>query len=157
MQSNKTLQLTIDAAELGRYASSTTHMAKRLRYHDHVDPDYQQWGRTYRSFPGVEECVRLILARKTKGSMADIIHHELAENAGEHLAEMIDSFNDHAPGDVALYMMMALETAALPDSVEFLSGVLRGGDKIFATYAKRALVAIDTKESRTVLFNATDA
>ncbi len=48
-------------------------------------------------------------------------------------------------------------TAALPRSVNFLSGILRDRDERFVSYARRALVAIDTKESRTALFKATDA
>lgn len=131
-------------------------MGQRNRYHDHIDPEYQRWGRTYRKFPGVDECARLILDRKATGAWADIVHFELAENANDHLDEIIDAFHDHTSDDVAVYMLMALEMAALPESVEFLAEVLRGGDARFASYAKRALTAIDTKESRRALFNATD-
>ncbi|MCP4784401.1 MAG: hypothetical protein GY878_12695 [Fuerstiella sp.] len=132
-------------------------MGKRDRYRDHVDPEYQRWGRTYRTFPGVDECARLILDRKATGAWADIVHFELAENASDHLADMIDAFRNHTSDDVAVYILMALETAALPESVEFLSDVLCSGDARFTSYAKRALTAIDTRESRRALFNATDA
>ena len=132
-------------------------MGKRDRYRDHVDPEYQRWGRTYRTFPGVDECARLILDRKATGAWADIVHFELAENASDHLADMIDAFRNHTSDGVAVYILMALETAALPESVEFLSDVLCSGDARFTSYAKRALTAIDTRESRRALFNATDA
>ena len=132
-------------------------MGKRDRYRDHVDPEYQRWGRTYRTFPGVDECARLILDRKATGAWADIVHFELAENASDHLADMIDAFRNHTSDDVAVYILMALETAALPESVEFLSDVLCSGDARFTSYAKRALTAIDTRESRRALVNATDA
>ncbi len=132
-------------------------MGKRIRYHDHVDPEYQRWGRTYRTFPGVDECARLVLDRKATGAWADIVHFELAENADDHIDEIVNAFHNHTSDDVALYMLMALETAALPESVGFLSDILRDGDARFTLYAKRALTAIDTKESRTALFNATNA
>ena len=132
-------------------------MRKRDLYRDHVDPEYQRWGRTYKTFPGVDECVRLILEGKATGAWADIFHFELAHNANEYLNQIIDTFHSHTSEDVAVYMLMALETAALPESVDFLSTVLVSGDPRFTTYAKRALTAIDTRESRTALFNATDA
>lgn len=132
-------------------------MGKRDRYRDHVDPEYRRWGRTYHSFPGVDECARLIVDRKVTGAWADIIAYELAENARNHYEELIDAFRRHEPDDVALYVMMALEMAVLPGSVDFLAGVLRNGNATFRPYAERALKAIDTKESRTALFNATVA
>ncbi len=132
-------------------------MGKQDRYRDHVDPEYRRWGRTYRSFPGVDECARLILDRRAIGAWADIVTFELAENASDHLNEIIDTFRRHESDDVATYMLMALELAALPASVDFLSSVLQDGNATFTPYAQRALKAIDTKESRTALFNASDA
>lgn len=132
-------------------------MGKRDRYRDHVDPEYRRWGRTYRSFPGVDECARLILDRKATGAWGDIVAYELAENAHDHLNALIKAFHDLESDDVAIYVLMALEMAALPASVEFLSGVLRDGNVTFMPYAERALKAIDTKESRTALFNAMNA
>ncbi len=131
-------------------------MGKRDRYYDHVDPEYQRWSRTYRSFPGVDECVRLILNGKATGAWADIVVFEIAENASENLAGMIDIFRDHESDDVAVFILNALELAALPVSVPFLSDVLRERKAKFVPYAKRGLTAINTKESRTALFNATD-
>jgi hypothetical protein len=132
-------------------------MTNRDRYRDHVDPEYRRWGRTYRTFPGVEECARLIRDRKATGAWADIVAFELAYNASDHLNELISAFRDHESDDVALYVLMALELAALPASVEFLSSVLRNGNVKFMPYAQRALRAIDTKEARTALFNAMGA
>ncbi len=132
-------------------------MGKRVRFRDHVDPEYRRWGRTYRSFPGVDECARLILDGKATGAWADIVALELAENANDHLNELIDAFHDRKSDDIAIFVLMALEIAALPASVDFLSGVLRDGNATFIPYAERALQAIDTKESRTALCNAMNA
>jgi hypothetical protein len=132
-------------------------MGKRDPYRDHVDPEYRRWGRTYRSFPGVDECARLVRERKATGAWADIVAFELAENASDCLDELIDAFRVHESDDFALYVLMALEMAALPSSVDFLSAVLRDGNVTYMPYAERALNAIDTKESRTALFNAINA
>ena len=126
-------------------------MGKRDRYRDHPDPEYQGWGRTYRSFPGVAECARLILQHKATGAWADIVVHELAANARDNLAELIQAFHEHASDRFGIYVMMALEIAALPESVEFLSSVLQRGDARFVPYARRALQAIDTQKSRSEL------
>src|SRR5690606_22795851 len=139
--------------DAGRFAYRELPMGRR--YHDHVDPEVRRWGRTYRTFPGVAECVRLIVNRKAIGAWAELIVYELAENAKNHYHELIDAFRSHESNDVARYVMMALEIAALPESVDFLAGVLRDGNATFRPYAGRALKAIDTKESRTALFNAT--
>lgn len=129
------------------------------RYRTHVDPEYQRWGRKYPQFPGVAECVRLIQSGKATGAWADIVVQELAENAATCFTELQDLFfknasNETAQGDVAMFVMMALEIARLPDSVEFLSAVLREGSVRFQSYAYRTLQAIDTRESRLALFNA---
>lgn len=128
-------------------------MANRNRYLDHDDPQYQRWGRAYRKFSGVAERTRLILNGQATGAWADIVHFDLAENADQYLDEIIVTFNQHLSNDVAVYMVMALETAAIPRSAEFLSDLLRNGDERVEQYARRALIAINTRESRTALFN----
>jgi hypothetical protein len=67
---------------------------------------------------------------------------------------LIDTFRNDSKGSVRLYVMMALETAKLPESVPFLSEVLQSGDPNFTPYVKRALQAINTKGARTALWNA---
>ncbi len=132
-------------------------MGKRSQYRDHIDPEVRRWGRKYPRFPGVAECARLIRARKAKGTWADIIAGELAQNASLCLPELIDTFHTDSNEAVRLYVMMALETAKLPESVPFLAEVLQGGDPIFIPYAERALRTINTKEARTVLWKASQS
>lgn len=132
-------------------------MTNRDRYRDHVDPEYRRWRRKYRRFPGVAECVRLIRDRKATRAWADIVAFELADNAIDHLNELIRAFRDHESDEVGLFVLMALEMAALPASVEFLSSVLRDGNVRFVPQARRALQAIDTRESRVALLNASEA
>ena len=129
-------------------------MDRRARYRDHVDPEYQHWGRRYARFPGVAECARLIRAGKARGAWADIIVLELSENAAACLTEMIQTFRNETSGDVRIYIMMALEIARVPASVPFLAEVLREADPSYIPYAERALRGIDTTEARTALRNA---
>lgn len=130
-------------------------MGKRNRYRDHIDPEHQRWGRAYPRFPGVAECARLIRDDKARGSWADIIAQELAENASECLAELIETFRTDPSESVRLYVMMALDIALLPESVPFLAQVLHEGNPLFTPYALRALDGIDTRESRTALWQVT--
>jgi hypothetical protein len=127
-------------------------MGKRNRYRDHIDPEYQRWGRKYPRFPGVAECARLIQAGKARGSWADIIVYELAENAAYCLPELIETFRKDPA--FRLYVMMVLDIARVPESVPFLAEVLHEGNPRFTPFAERALKGIDTPESRTVLWKA---
>jgi hypothetical protein len=129
-------------------------MSKSNKYLKSIDPEERRWGRKYPRFPGVAEYARLIRARKAKGTWADIISHELAENATACLDEMIEVYRTGASDDVRLYLMMALDIARVPASVPFLAEVLHQGNSMFTSYAKRALAGIDTTESRAVLWKA---
>jgi hypothetical protein len=139
-------------------------MAKKVSRHDPVytgdpsgrypDPEFVRWRRTYRRFPGVDECARLIRAGKARGTWAEIIVHELANNAKNCLPELIDTFRNDPREDVRLYVMMALDIAWIPESVPFLAEVLSGGDPLFTPYAERALQSINTREARTALWKA---
>jgi hypothetical protein len=130
-------------------------VVERFNYREHIDPEYQRWGRKYPRFPGVAECVRLIRAGKARGAWADIIAEELADHAPDSFNELVETFRSDPSDSVRLYVMMALEMAALPEAVPFLVEVLREGGAEFAPYAERALRAIDTPESRTALWHAT--
>jgi hypothetical protein len=132
-------------------------MGKRAQFQDHVDPEYRRWAKDYPRFPGVGECVRLICAHKAKGSWADIIAHELADNAVECSPELISAYRNATTDDVRLYVMMALDIARAPETVPFLSNVLLEGDANDAAYAERTLRGIGTREARSALWDAKHA
>ena len=129
-------------------------MGQRARFHDHLDPAYQEWGRKYPRFPGVAECVRLIHEHKARGVVTDIIVFELAEHAASCLPDLIQAFRDNPSGDVRMFLLMALEIARVPESVEFFAEILRDRDPQYQPYALRALKGIGTRESRTMLWQA---
>ena|SRR5579871_2683244 len=129
-------------------------MGKRTRYRDDMDPECQRWGRKYPRFPGVAECVRLIRAGKARGTWADIIALELAEHAADCLPDLIETFRTDESENVRLYVLMALESAKLPESVPFLAAVLQDGNPRLAPYAERALRNINTSEARAILWKA---
>jgi hypothetical protein len=101
--------------------------------------------------------VRLIRAGKARRAWADIIAEQLARNARDNLAELVEAFRSDRTARVRLFVLMALETAALPEAVPFLAEVLRGGDPALTPYAERGLRAIGTREARTALWNETHA
>lgn len=123
-------------------------MRTPTQYTNHIDPEYRRWGRKYTRFPGVPECARLIQTGEATGAWADIIVGELAENAASNIDDFERLLRDGSRGDTALFVLMALEEARLPESVGLLSSVLDNGDSQCRDYALRALRAIDTKESR---------
>ena len=124
------------------------------RFRDHIDPEYQRWGRKYPRFPGVAECMRLIRAGKARGAWAEIIAAELAQHAKLCLPELIETFHNDATERVRLFIMMALEVAQLPETIGFFADMLRQGDPLFTPYAERAQRAINTPEARAALWNA---
>ena len=128
---------------------------KRVDVKKLTDPEHRRWAQKYPRFPGVAECVRLIRARKARGSWADIIAQELALNAHLNLPEMIELFRTDKHHGVRQYMMMALEMAQLPESVPFFVEILQERKPEFLPYAERALRAINTPEARSALWKAT--
>ncbi len=123
-------------------------MLERPSYRDHIDPEYRRWGRKHPRSPGIAECLRLIRDREARGTWADIIVNELARNAHDGLAELLEAFRSDAR--VRHYVMMAIEIAAVPESVPFLADVLREGDPAFVPYAE-GLRQIGTAEARAAL------
>ncbi len=128
-------------------------MQKDGPFRDHPDPEYQRWHRTYPRFPGVPECVQLILARMTRGTWDDIIVQQLADNAGDCLSDLVGAYRSDPGGDIRLFVMMALDLARPPEAVGFLAEVLRSRDPRYHTYARRALEGIGTLEARTALWD----
>jgi hypothetical protein len=94
-------------------------MGKRTRDRDQIDPEYQRWLRKYPRFPGVAECVRLIREGKARGTWADVIAHELADNVAGCLSELIEAYRADSNERVRLYVLMALEIAKPTEAVPF--------------------------------------
>ena len=132
-------------------------MTKRFRmYRDSPDPEERRWGQTYPRFPGVAECVRLIHSGKARGVWIDIIAWELTDHAKECFDELVRAFREEKPlaSTAAFVILEAIEVAKLPEAIPFWSEVLAEGHPEFGRYARRALKAINSRESRTVLWKA---
>src|SRR5262249_28069693 len=83
---------------------------------------------------------------KARGVITEIIVFELAEYAASCLPDLIQAFRENPSGDVRMFVLMALEIALLPESVEFFGEVLRDGEPQHQPYALRALKGIDTRD-----------
>jgi hypothetical protein len=127
-------------------------MDGRVNYREHIDPEYRRWGRKYPRFPGVVECLRLVRDGKATGAWADIVVDELAHHASDCYTELVESFRSEANNRVRVFVLMALEIAALPESVSFLVEILKAGNPHFVPHAERGLQAIGTSESRSALW-----
>ena len=95
----------------------------------------------------------MITKGKARGSIAELIVRDIADNAADCLPELIHAYRA-GDCDVPLYVMMALDIARPPEAVHFLAEVLKEGREPFVQYAERALRGIDTRESRKALWNA---
>jgi hypothetical protein len=131
-------------------------MGKRDPNRDHPDPEVRRWKKKYRKFPGVAECVRLIREGYANDAWMDIIVCELTENAKDCLCELMETFQaEKEIGGVGTFTLLAaIELAKLPEAAPFLAELLKEGNPRFTPYAMRGLRAIDTPESRKVLWEA---
>jgi hypothetical protein len=156
---NRTVNATGNSGEDGKTlnggcGAGAMRKGESMGKAEFVDPEYERWQRKYPRFPGVAECVRLIKALKARGSWADIILQELADNANSYLPELIQAFRTESEGDVRLYVMMALEMAKPLEAISFCEEVLMEGDPRLVNYAESTLKGIDTPEARTILWKA---
>ena len=83
-------------------------MGKRSRYRDHVDPEYQRWGRRYARFPGVAECAVIGVADDIRGEYpkACVVLEEGASVTEKQVRE-------HCSKNLAAYMV--------PRAIEFVA------------------------------------
>lgn len=129
-------------------------MGRRNQHLDFMDPEDQRWYREHPRFPGVAECVRLIRNGNVRGYRSEIICRELAENAADCLPELIETFRTDPNFDVRLSIIMALEQARLPESTLFLSEVLQDSNSQLVQWARRALIGLNSRASRIILWKA---
>ncbi len=119
-----------------------------------IDPELARWNRTYPRFPGVRKCVDLLKKRSTSGTWLDIIEIELTAHASEHLEEMIASFHTEPDEWVRTMLLWPIADARLPQAFSFLLENLYSDNPYFRELAIRGLKLLDTRESRTALWDA---
>lgn len=116
------------------------------------DPEFERWKRKYPDFPTLLECERLVLLVNAKGLWIDLIVEGIAARAEFLFIELVDSDERNVEYRFSLLILMALELAAIPESVAFLVDVAMSAGADRSRWARSALVSIDTRESRTALF-----
>lgn len=118
----------------------------------HPDPVYTKWRTAYPEFPGVEICVEQL--RKARGGLIDIICIELRNNARDNLDDLIKAFGREEDDWIQLMLLSSIADARIPEATPFLGECLLSDNQRFREEARFGLEYLDTKESRTILWNA---
>jgi HEAT repeat protein len=119
---------------------------------EHLDPEYVRWRKKYRRFPGVAECFRVLHGRNVNGALKEIIECELIDHASECLQELIDVYRSEDDDYYRRYAFWAIAKSRLPEAIPFLAEVAKEPNDFFSEIAMDSLAEINTKESRTVLW-----
>lgn len=119
---------------------------------EHLDPEYVRWRKRYPRFPGVAECFRVLHRHNVHGAWLDIIEYELVDHATECLQELIDAYRSEDSDCYRRYALWAIANTRLPAAIPFLAEVAKGPNDFFSEIAMDSLAEINTKESRTVLW-----
>jgi hypothetical protein len=104
------------------------------------------------TFPGFKKCMAMM--RKRDGQTREDGFHWLLPHAGEHVHELIKEFGDEEDLGVRCWLLELIGSARSPDSFDFLVGQLRGDDQPLRWWAIWALKNLDTKEARSLLWQA---
>ena len=128
----------------------------------HPDPEYARFYTTYPTFPGVPTCLTLLRSGKAKGAWIDLICHELhryaAENTDEETAkkakveEIVAAFRAEPVSWVRILLLSSIAKTGLPEYIPLLQENLASEQEGLRFWAQAGLGKIDTKESRTVLW-----
>ena len=120
----------------------------------HVDPEAERWDREYPKFPGVTTCVALLSSPKVHGTWVDIICQELTRHADECADELLGAFGAAADARVRAILMGILCEAKLSKAQPVFIENLKSDDELLRHWAEQGLRDLNTKESRTALWNA---
>jgi hypothetical protein len=103
-------------------------------------------------FPGFKKCMAMM--RKRDGQTREEGFHWLLPHAGAFVHELIEEFGKEEDLGLRCWLLELIGSAKSPDAVDFLAGQLRGDDQRLRHWATWALNNLDTKEARTLLWQA---
>ncbi|MDY3557771.1 hypothetical protein R5W23_003036 [Gemmata sp. JC673] len=103
-------------------------------------------------FPGFKKCVAMMRARDP--ATQEDGFHWLRPHAGEHVHELIGEFGQEKDHGLRCWLLELIGLAKSPAAFEFLAGQLRSADERFRFWAISGLKNLDTKEARTLLWEA---
>jgi len=121
-----------------------------------IDPEINRWNDTYPKAPDVQACVKLLKDHHVKGTWVDLVIAQLTHHAADHLEAMIAIFHAETNEWVRVMLLSAIAEASLPPALSLFVANLYSDDAHLRRWALYGLKSLDTKESRTVLWNARD-
>ncbi len=104
-------------------------------------------------FPGFKKCMEMMRTKRDP-QLQEEGFHWLRPHAAEYAHELIEEFATEQDHGVRCWLLELIGFAKSPDAFDFLAGQLRGGDQRLRYWAIRALKDLDTKEARTLLWQA---
>ena len=103
-------------------------------------------------FPGFKKCMKMM--RDDDPWIREDGFHWLLPNASDHVHELIEAFQPEEEIGLRCWLMELIDNAMSEDAFEFLSEQLRSNSPQFQKKAMRGLKHLNTKESRTLLWDA---
>ena len=103
-------------------------------------------------FPGFKKCMEMMRSRNP-GTSEDGFHWLLAE-ASDHVQELIEAFRTEEDVGIRCWLLELVDAAKSEAAFEFLADQLRGDDWQIRYRAMQGLKHLDTKEARTLLWDA---
>lgn len=122
--------------------------------HSHPDPEFVRWKRSYPSFPGVAKCVELLRSPNVRGAWVDIICQELTKHASEYPEELVAETQKELQDSsgVGKILLGVLADARLSEAQALFEDLLSSKDATLPKYGLAGLKALDTKESRRIVW-----
>lgn len=103
-------------------------------------------------FPGFKNCMAMM--RHRDGQTREDGFHRLLPHAGDYVYELIEEYKQESDLGVRCWLLELIGSAKSPAAVDFLAGELRGPEQRLRHWAVWALKELDTKEARTLLWQA---
>jgi hypothetical protein len=103
-------------------------------------------------FPGFKKCMAMM--RKRDGQTQEDGFHWLLPHAGEYVHELIEEFGKEEDFGLRCWLLELVGFSKSRDAFDFLAGQLRGDDQRLRHGAILAVKNLDTKEARTLLWQA---
>jgi hypothetical protein len=103
-------------------------------------------------FPGFKKC--MVMMRKRNGQTQEDGFHWLLPHAGDHVHELIEEFKQEKDLGLRCWLLELIGSSKSPAAFDFLAGELSGPYQRLRHWAVWALNNLDTKEARTLLWQA---
>lgn len=103
-------------------------------------------------FPGFKKCMEMMRSRDPQ--VQEDGFHRLLLHASEHVGELIDAFHSEDNFGLKCWLLELVDAAKSEAAFEFLADQLRSDEWQFRNWAMIGLKHLDTKQARTLLWDA---